>query len=240
MAVPAKFLVTQLSDENYNSYLCEKIQEIANEAISSRGVFLLGVSGGSIISILAEGLPKLNTDWTAWKIFLCDERLVPEDDSESTYGQYKIKLFPTLASFPEANFVAADCSLAGVEAAKDYEAKLRALWTEEEKNSPSYGMADCLLLGVGPDGHTCSLFPNHAALSVGDCWVTNIEDSPKPPPARITLTYTFINKATNILIAGKGKEKWDILEKVQNGQDFPIGRVDNPGGHLEWILNDAK
>lgn len=98
-----------------------------------------------------------------------------------------------------------------MESAKDYEAKLQALWTDDP-SSASYGMSDCLLLGVGPDGHTCSLFPGHYVLDVTDRWVTNIEDSPKPPPARITLTYPFINKATNILIAGKGKEKWSILE----------------------------
>jgi len=239
MAVAAKFLVSQLSEDDYNGYLCEKIGEIANEAISSRGVFLFGVSGGSIINFLAEGLPKLSTEFRSWKIFLCDERLVPEEDEESTYGQYKKKLFPKLAEFPPENFIKADTSLKGKEASENYEKRLRALWTVDS-TSPSYGMADCLLLGVGPDGHTCSLFPNHPVLQVKDCWVTHIEDSPKPPPARITLTFPFINKATNILIAGKGNEKWDILEKVQNGEDFPIGQVDNPGGHLEWILNTVK
>lgn len=162
---------------------------------------------------MAEGLPKLSTDWTAWKIFLCDERLVSEDDAESTYGAYKRKLFPLLGTFPVTNFLPADSSLSPEAAAKDYQDKLRGLWTAEEAKSPSFGMADCLLLGVGPDGHTCSLFPGHDALNVGgDVWVTSITDSPKPPPVRITLTYPFINKATNILIAGKGKEKWDILE----------------------------
>jgi len=97
------------------------------------------------------------------------------------------------------------------EAAKDYEKKLKALWTVEESN-PSYGMADCLVLGFGPDGHTCSLFPNHKALDVKENWVTSVSDSPKPPPKRITLTYSFINKATNIFVSGKGQAKWDMLK----------------------------
>lgn len=127
----------------------------------------------------------------------------------------------------------------GPASAQDYEEKLKGLWTEEP-GSASYGMSDCLLLGVGPDGHTCSLFPGHYVLDVTDRWVTNIEDSPKPPPARITLTYPFINKATNILIAGKGKEKWSILDQIKNGIDYPIGRVANPGGILEWILEAVE
>jgi len=228
-------MVTSLPPDQYITSLCEKIGDIANEAISSRGVFLIGVSGGSIINFLAEGLPKISTDWSKWKIFLCDERLVTEDDPESTYGCYKRKLLPLLNGFIEENFIQADTSVTGEESAKDYETKLKSLWTDDP-SSASYGMSDCLLLGVGPDGHTCSLFPGHAVLNAVDTWVTNIEDSPKPPPCRITLTYPFINKATNILIAGKGKEKWSILEKIKNGEDFPIGRVSNPGGILEWIL----
>jgi len=235
MSSEDKFVVTALPGDQFVTNLCEKIGDIATEAISSRGVFLLGVSGGSIINFLAEGLPKISTDWSKWKIFLCDERLVPVDDPESTYGCYKQKLLPLLNGFPEENFIQAKLGVSGEESAQDYESKLKTLWTDDP-SSASYGMSDCLLLGVGPDGHTCSLFPGHPVLNVADRWVTNIADSPKPPPSRITLTYPFINKATNILIAGKGKEKWNILEKVKNGEDFPIGRVENPGGILEWIL----
>ena len=75
-------------------------------------------------------------------------------------------------------------------------------------------MSDCLILGVGPDGHTCSLFPGHPLLDVKDRWVAFIDDSPKPPPQRITLTYPFINKAANILVSAKGKEK-SVIFKVR-------------------------
>ena len=137
------------------------------------------------------------------------------------------------------------------EVAKDYETRLRQLWPKDDANSPAFGMADCLILGVGPDGHTCSLFPNHAVLQVSNSWVTrsvsemsnecifscmvklnctliyscqeisadnltlfsfSIEDSPKPPPKRITLTYSFINKAAHILVVGKGEQKLEIAK----------------------------
>lgn len=226
--------VTSVPSEQFITGLSKKIGDIANESISSRGQFLLGVSGGSIINFLAEGLPKISTDWSKWKIFLCDERLVPEADPESTYGCYKRKMLPLLKGFPEENFIQASTSLKGSESAKDYEKKMKSLWNNDQNNA-SYGISDCLLLGVGPDGHTCSLFPGHALLNYVDTWVANIEDSPKPPPSRITLTYPFLRKARNILIAGKGKEKWGILEKIKNGEDYPIGRVKNEG-KLEWFL----
>jgi len=60
-----------------------------------------------------DGLPKITTEWGAWKIFLCDERLVPVENDESTYGLYKRKLFPVLPDFPEGNFIRADETLAG-------------------------------------------------------------------------------------------------------------------------------
>lgn len=160
-----------------------------------------------------NGLPSLHTDWKSWKIFLCDERLVPETDEESTGGLYAKKLFPQLPEFPAENFLAANVSLpTSDEIAKDYETRLRQLWSPEEASSASFGMADCLLLGVGPDGHTCSLFPNHSALEVTDSWITFLEDSPKPPPKRITLTYPFINKAAHILITGMGESKREIVK----------------------------
>ena len=98
----------------------------------------------------------------------------------------------------EASFVLVDTSMPVEAAAKDYEAKLAAL------GKASY---DVLLLGMGPDGHTCSLFPGHALLDEASRQVAPITDSPKPPPERVTLTYPVLNaaQADVFVCTGEGK-----------------------------------
>ena len=70
-------------------------------------------TGGSVIDVLAEGLPNLKTDWKAWQIFLCDERLVAPESPDSTYGAYKEKLLGKIPDFPPENFLQANVTLNG-------------------------------------------------------------------------------------------------------------------------------
>ncbi|KAI5700982.1 hypothetical protein M8J76_002418 [Diaphorina citri] len=162
----------------------------AKVSIYARNSFKIGVSGGSLIKALAEDiLPKVRTDFSKWRIFFCDERMVPYDHPESTFGVYKKLLLGKFPGLTEESFVPVNTSLPVEEAAKDYEQTIRSHFPYEFKDPLPPGQAhwprfDSLLLGLGPDGHTCSLFPNHPLLKERSLWVAPIKDSPKPPPER--------------------------------------------------------
>ena len=94
---------------------------------------------------------------------------------------------------------------------------------------------------MGPDGHTCSLFPNHPLLDEKSKTVAHIIDSPKPPPERVTLTYPVLNNAKNVIFVSTGDGKKDVIEKILKNQDatFPATRVSPINGNLIWILDEA-
>lgn len=93
------------------------------------------------------------------------------------------------------------------DAADDYIRQMSLYFTAD-----SIPRFDMLLLGMGPDGHTCSLFPGHKLLEEKSRWVAPITDSPKPPPARITLTFPVINNAKNCVFATAGEGKADMVK----------------------------
>ena len=110
------------------------------------------------------------------------------------------------------------------------------------KDAARFPVFDLILLGVGPDGHTASLFPGHALLSEDDRWVAYITDSPKPPPRRITLTYPVINHAARVAFVASGANKADTLKTVLDHpeQGLPASRV-RPitPGQVYWFVDDA-
>lgn len=120
--------------------------------------------------------------------------------------------------------------------AGDYEQNIREKFGVESK-TPSF---DLLLLGIGPDGHTCSLFPDHELLNVTDRLVAFINDSPKPPPQRITMTYPLINNARHSIFAVAGKGKADIIRKIfSEKEDFPAVRV-KALEKVHWLLDEQS
>ncbi|KAJ3663702.1 hypothetical protein Zmor_007931 [Zophobas morio] len=211
--------------------LADLIAEVSVKKISTSGVFNIGVSGGSLVGFLKEGLPKINTDFSKWRVFFCDERVVPEDSPDSTYGQYK-ELATTL-KLKENQFVTIKQGISAEEAAEDYGRQMARHFPEVEW--PEF---DMLLLGMGPDGHTCSLFPGHKLLEEKTKWVAPITDSPKPPPSRVTMTFPVINNALYCVFAACGKEKADMVKRILvDKEDLPATRV-LPSGTLVWILDE--
>jgi len=111
------------------------------------------------------------------------------------------------------------------------------------RDSARFPVFDLILLGVGPDGHTASLFPGHQLLAEEDRWVAYLDDSPKPPPKRITLTYSVINHASKVAFVATGEGKQDMLAEIMDDparNSLPASRVrPAPHGQLYWFVDDA-
>jgi len=111
-----------------------------------------------------------------------------------------------------------------------------------QKDSARFPIFDLILLGVGPDGHTASLFPGHELLSEEDRWVAYIEDSPKPPPRRITFTYPVINHAARVAFVASGAGKASTLQTVLDNPEvgLPASRVRPVSpGQVYWFVDEA-
>ncbi|XP_037078857.1 6-phosphogluconolactonase-like [Pollicipes pollicipes] len=222
--------------EEVTKELAALVENEAKAAIDSRGKFVIGLSGGSLVNFLVAGLPSISTDWSRWHVIFCDERLVPEDNADSTFGVYRRHLRDQGGALPltEAQFVRVDPALAPAAAAAQYAAQLEALL------GAGTPRCDLLLLGMGPDGHTCSLFPGHALLQVTDRTVAAITDSPKPPPARVTLTFPVLNAARAAVFAMAGAGKADMVRRVLRAREpLPAAQVRPADGRLVWILDQA-
>ena len=111
-----------------------------------------------------------------------------------------------------------------------------------QRDSVKLPIFDLLLLGCGPDGHTCSLFPGHPLLRETDAWVYPIEDSPKPPPKRITLSLPVVTHGVKIAFVATGGGKKEILKKIfEEGAGLPCALVNESAGErCSWFVdNDA-
>eukprot|EP00752_Nemacystus_decipiens_P009101 g8125.t1 len=237
--------------------LIRRIGAIAAESVQARGVFNVAVSGGSMPKILAGLAQAEGIDWSSTKIYFADERCVPLDHSDSNFKAWDA-LF-TSSGLPSENVIAVKTDLAPEAAAADYEAKLKAAFPPPQGGDSDAGETpeylpcfDAALLGVGPDGHTCSLFPSHPLLEERSKWVAHIEDSPKPPPQRVTLTYPVLNNSRNVMFVGTGEGKASLLPQLLGvGADgtlksagesspYPAARVAvKEGRNLAWCVDKA-
>ncbi|XP_076800224.1 putative 6-phosphogluconolactonase [Clavelina lepadiformis] len=221
--------------DDVGSFLGSLIHRVANDAIARNNIFTLGVSGGSIVNFLSKQLQNNpNIEWSKWKVFFCDERLTDFGNPESTYGQYKAQLIEKENC--SDSWITIDTSLSVEACAADYENKMRKVFAS---NWPEF---DLLLLGMGPDGHTCSLFPGNPVLEESALWIAPISNSPKPPPQRITMTLPVLNNARNVAFICTGENKADMVKEVfKSGKvlkNLPPAALVKPNlGTLHWIMD---
>ncbi|KAH7920086.1 6-phosphogluconolactonase [Leucogyrophana mollusca] len=230
------------SPEELVSPLADFVLKAQKESIDKKGRFTLAISGGSLPKQL-KGLIKLGdaVKWSKWQVFYADERAVPLDHDDSNHRLCMAELFSHVP-IPQNNIHAIDTSyLDDLEELSDaYEKEL--IQEFAQKDSARFPVFDLILLGIGPDGHTCSLFPGHELLAEEDRWVAYIEDSPKPPPKRITLTYPVVNHAMRVAFVATGAGKIDILPAILDEPEkgLPASRVKPVyPGQVYWFVDDA-
>ena len=193
--------------------------------------------------VVSEPLPSLRAAILSLRrhVFYADERAVPLDHADSNHKLAQDTLYSEV-SIPPTNIHTIDPTLLDDldELSDAYEKELIREFAQ--KDSARFPVFDLILLGIGPDGHTASLFPGHELLSEVDRWVAYIEDSPKPPPRRVTLTYPVINHAARVVFVATGAGKVEILPRILDTPELglPAARVRPVAtGHLVWFVDDA-
>lgn len=233
MAAP-KILVVE--GEKLDNELKKVIQEAYDDA-SSDETFFVGVSGGSMPPMLIRVLKQMEgVDWKKWLFFFCDERCVDSSSELSTFGAYRRLLETPDERLPLclSQFVAIDPSLKPSKVAEDYLSKVRQRF-DNASNMPRFHL---LLLGLGPDGHTCSLFPNHRLLKENNKWISYITDSPKPPPERITMTFPVLNNAKYCVFVTTGENKAQVIKEIlEEKKPYPAALVQPHSGKLVWLMD---
>ncbi len=217
------------------------VAQVSAQAIAARGRFLVAFSGGSLpgllFPLLADEPLRAEIDWKAWHVFWSDERCVPLTDRDSNYRLAREHLFEHVA-IPSAQIYTVQTALDPASAAKGYQTTLLQVFQPAPGQLPAF---DLVLLGMGEDGHTASLFPHHPALKETERWVAPISDSPKPPPKRITLTLPVINNARHVAFLATGDGKAGILRRVFKEKalpgTLPAQMVQMVHGELHWFVD---
>jgi 6-phosphogluconolactonase len=213
----------------------------AGLAIAARGRFAVALSGGStpkaMLGLLGEVSYARKIDWRHTHLFWSDERCVGPEDPESNYGMARHALLSG-GLVPDANVHRMMGELEPHVGALDYNLRLHSFFGA---TTPVF---DLIYLGLGPDGHTASLFPHTDALKVTDqpC-AANRVDSGVASPWRLTLTFHAINAGRAVTFLVEGPEKADILKRVLAAplerDSLPAQGVVPKRGALTWLVDRA-
>jgi 6-phosphogluconolactonase len=214
--------------------LVERLERAFRSSLSSRGRFALALPGGSVATTFFPHLSAADVDWARADFFWGDERAVAPDDPESNFALAR-SLWLEPRRVPEGRIHrmrAEDADLEG--AAADYAREMVRRLGEPPR-------LDVALLGMGPDGHVCSLFPGHPLLHEERRWVAPVLDSPKPPPRRLTLTMPVLAAADLVVVAAMGDAKAEALRQALDEpvSGLPVAVAARRAKEAVFLLDEA-
>lgn len=202
----------------------ERILAAAGEAIAERGRFHIVLAGGNTPRATYEALREATTDWSRWDIFFGDERCLPTQDRKRNSTVANDAFLARVPVAPNRIHVIPG-ELGAEAAAHAYAATLKDI-----------GDFDLVLLGLGEDGHTASLFPAHD-WGEGDAAPDTLAvfNAPKPPPQRVSLGAARLGRARNVLFLVDGESKRDAVASWRSGNDIPA-RAIRPAAGVDVLV----
>jgi len=215
---------------------------LALGACAERGRFCVALSGGStprrLHALLASPPWREEVPWERVFVFFGDERFLPPDDPESNYAMARETLLSRVPIPPDQVFAFPTVGVTPEDAAREYAETLAEFF------APTAPALDLVLLGIGGDGHTASLFPEKPQVTTpSEALVEAVYDAPKAPPTRLTLTYRAINgaRAVIFLVSGRGKAETlrAVLQKPTHPGQLPAQGVHPHDGALLWLVDEA-
>ena len=217
------------------------LADAAAASCAARGRFDIALSGGTtpiaLFDRLAAAPHRDGIDWPVWAVYFSDERAVPPDDPESNYRLVHDHLLTRVPIDPErVRRMPADHADLDV-AADEYAVTLHGDLRPGPAGPTGAPRLDCIVLGLGANGHTASLFPGTPALEVDDRWVTRGR-ADYAPFDRLTLTYPSINAAALVVFLVSGADKARALRATATGT-APAAGVQPSDGELIWLLDAA-
>lgn len=232
----AKIMVKIFRDaDELSQYAARLFIELANRAIAERGQFLVALSGGGTPMKLYERLASEPLDWSRAHFFWGDERCVPVDDAGNNYGQTKKILFDKIGT---TNIHRIESELEPDAAAQAYARTLRG-FADAPFDFPRF---DLVLLGMGDDGHTASLFPK-APVAMTEPVIAVTAHYQDRPANRVTLTPLVFNQARETWFLVTGASKAETLRNVLKGENdpekYPAQRIQPSDGRLIWMMDEA-
>jgi 6-phosphogluconolactonase len=195
------------------------IQQAAQQAISQRGQFHIVLAGGTTPRRIYQAMRSADTDWSSWHVYFGDERCLPPGHAERNSRMAALAWLDHVA-IPRAQIHPIPAEKGAEAAAADYTVTLNGI-----------EQFDLVLLGLGEDGHTASLFPGHDPGNTPDApAVLAVHDAPKPPSERVSLSAFRLGAARRVIFLVTGESKRRAVADWRNGANIPAAAIKSAGG----------